>query len=36
MIGFMVVQCSEEPGNAALLYLEAVFLRISGNDLETL
>ena len=36
MIGFRIEQCSEKPGNAALLYLAAVFLRISGNDLETL
>lgn len=30
------MQYSEKPGNVALLYLVAVFLRISGNNLETL
>lgn len=36
MVGFRIVQCSEKPGNAALLCLAAVFLRISGKYLETL
>lgn len=36
MIGFRIVQCAEKPGNAALLCLAAVFLRISGKYLETL
>jgi len=36
MTGFRIVQCSENPGNAAFLYLAAVFLGISGNVLEML